>query len=140
MIDAPGRAVGNVATPLAALGAGTALAVALVLGFLAMRRARRDSVAAPGSLAYSRLAGTRREEMRRVYRQATAVLRHGDQPLRLAHQTPHEYAESVSWNDGESRDAFRQLSEWVAKTEYDPVPLPEDFLERARELLRRLKG
>lgn len=138
MIDAPGRAIGNVATPLAGLGVATALVVALILGVLGLRRARRNGVAAHGGLAYSRLAGTRREEMREVYRQAVEVLQHGGQPLRLAHQTPYEYAESVSWDDGESREAFRQLSEWVAQAEYDPVPPPEDLLRRARELLGRL--
>ena len=140
MMDAPSRAFGNIATPLAGLGVGTALAVAAAVALLALRRARRSGAAAKGSFAYSRLAGARREEMRRVYRQAVEVLQRGDQPLRLAHQTPYEYAASVSWADGESKEAFRQLSEWVAKAAYDPVPLPEELLTRARELLRRLAG
>ena len=138
MMEAPSRAFGNVATPLAALGVGTALAVAVAMAFLVLRRARPDGVAARGSFTYSRLAGTRREEMRRVYRQAVEELQRRGQPLRLAHQTPYEYAESVVWSDGESKEAFRQLSEWVAKAAYDPVPLPEELLKRARELMGRL--
>ena len=140
MMDAPSRVVGNVVTPLAGLGVAAALAVVVAAAFLVVRRTRRHGVASRRSFTYSLLAGTRREEMRRVYRQAVEGLQRRGQPLRLAHQTPYEYAESVSWSDGESKEAFRQLSEWVARAAYDPVPLPEELLRRARDLLGRLAG
>jgi hypothetical protein len=145
MIDVPSGAIGNIATPQTGLLLGVAAAVAVVVGmaFLVLQRNRRQDVVARERFAYSQLDGARRSEMRRIYRQALEGLQRQGRPLRLAHQTPHEYAESVSLTDGgdgESKEAFRQLSDWVTRAAYDPAPLPEDLLRRARELLGRLSS
>ena len=140
LVDAPGRALGEVATPQAGLllAIGAAVAVVAAMAWLLLRRADRRRDDGGSDLAYSRLDGARRDEMRRIYLQAAGRLRHGCEPLRLAHQTHHEYSSSVSMADPKSKEAFQRLSDWATRAAYDPVPLSEDLLKHARELLARM--